>query len=103
MTVHVYFEPDLRELPKKQLEISYRGFSIRKTPEHTLYNIVAPNGKRLHKSLDGSFTGIEVCERHIDSFLGQYSAADAFLEPEPKPRGRGQPRKEERNKTDENN
>jgi len=90
-----YFEPWTPAYqPSSELQTEYKGFKIRKRIELNLYCIICPEGKELHKSLEGDFTKMELLVGQIDRFLeehGTIHAAFADL-PEPK-RGRGRPQK----------
>ena len=91
-----YFEPIAPAYYEiqTQLEVPYRDFKIRKQMELNLYSIRVPEGKQIHRSLDGSFTKLELLQSNIDRFIaehGTYHAAFTDI-PDPKPK-RGRPKK----------
>jgi len=90
-----YFEPYRPAYePQGELTVDYRDFQIRKQIEVNLYFIIVPEGKILHKSLDGSFTKLDLVRSQIDHFLEEYGTIhSAFTDiPNPKPK-RGRPKK----------
>jgi hypothetical protein len=89
-----YFEPYVPAyVPANDLTVEYRGFQIRKQIEVNLYLIVVPEGKILHKSLDGSFTKLDLIKSQVDIFLKEHGTHHvAFTDlPDPKPK-RGRPK-----------
>jgi hypothetical protein len=91
-----YFEPwSPAYLPSNELETEYRGFKIRKRIELNLYSIISPEGKQIHKSLDGDFTKMEILKAQVDQFLTEHGTIHAAFSdiPETK-RKRGRPPKE---------
>lgn len=95
MTV-TYFEPIAPAYYENStmLEVEYRGFKIRKQLELNLYSILVPEGKQIHRSLDGAFTRMELLKSNIDQFISDHGTYHAALTdiPGPKPR-RGRPKK----------
>jgi hypothetical protein len=90
-----YFEPwSPAYQPSSELETEYKGFKIRKRIELNLYCIICPDGKELHKSLEGDYTKMELLKGQIDRFLEEHGTIHAaFIDmPEPK-RGRGRPKR----------
>ena len=73
---------------------SYRDFKIRKTPGYPLYSIVPPEGKVMHRELEGEFSHQRMLEQKIDVFLGAHETRDdAFIDAEPPKPKRGRPPK----------
>jgi hypothetical protein len=88
-----YFEPwSPAYQPSSELETEYEGFKIRKRIELNLYCIVCPDGKELHKSLEGDFTKLELLKAQIDRFLEEHGTIHAAFSDLTTPkRGRGRP------------
>ena len=87
------WKPAYEEMPSR-LEGEYRDFKIHKQMELNLYSIVAPDGKKIHPSLDGAYTKMELLKGQIDKFLSEYGTIHAaFTDIDPPRRGRGRPHK----------
>jgi hypothetical protein len=92
--IFYYNDTPTIQKPVAQLEIEYRNFKVRKTPEYELYSIVPPQGKIMTKELEGDFSQLRLLEAQIDSFLANHqNIADAFIDAEPAKPKRGRPPK----------
>jgi hypothetical protein len=86
-----YAEPYQPFYMPTELQVDYRGFKILKRPEFNLYSIVVSQGKKIHKTLEGDYTKLELIRSQIDKFLEKNRTSDAaFTDAAPK---RGRPKK----------
>jgi hypothetical protein len=77
--------------PTAELNLSYKGLPIQRSPEHSLYSLVPPDGYDVVPQLAGSFTKVEVLKAAIDRFiLSAHIPTDVFFEKNAKPK-RGRP------------
>jgi hypothetical protein len=77
--------------PPNELKVTYKGLPIQRSPEHSLYSIVPPDGYDVVAQLAGSFTRLDKLKAAIDQFiLTCHIATDVFFEKDAPPK-RGRP------------
>ena len=91
-TSRVYYTHDTAPpYPTHELKLIYKGLPIQRSPEHSLYSLVPPNGYDVIPQLAGSFTKVETLKAAIDNFiLSCHVASDVFFEKNAPPK-RGRP------------
>ena len=80
--------------PPNKLTVEYRGLQILKEVEVNLYSVIVPEGKAIHRSLEGHFTKLDLLKSNIDQFIAEHGTYHtAFTDLPPSKRGRGRPSK----------
>jgi hypothetical protein len=86
-----YSHETAQPYPPNELKITYKGLPIRRSPEHSLYSIVPPDGYDVVAQLAGSFTRLDKLKASIDNFILSCNVVtDVFFEKDAPPK-RGRP------------